>query len=227
MPIEEGYPLTARFRSAITDYRYLLERGYSHSSALRVVGDRYQLDSEQRSMLYRGISPRETARLRRTRLVASVVGAAVAVDCYNVLYTVTNYLYGRPLFICDDGFLRDSGELHQEKPADLDRSVALLFRWTRSEPPAALSLYLDSPVSRSGELALELRRRLEEARIAGTAEAVRSPDHLLKECRTGLIATSDSSVIDRAQVGVADLARKIIESSFEARFISLDATDER
>jgi len=223
--MNEGYPLTAHFRAAITDYRYLLEHKYAHTSALRVVGDRYQLDSPQRSMLYRGISPRETARLRRARIAASVAGAEVTVDCYNVLYTVTNYLYGRPLFICDDGFLRDSGEMHREKPATLERAVALMFRWMRSELPAALALYLDSPVSRSGELALELRRRLAEAHVAGTAEAVRSPDHLLKECRVGLIATSDSSVIDRAQVQVADLARKIIESSFEAHFIALDAIE--
>jgi len=223
--MDEGYPLTARFRAAIADFRYLLERNYSHTSALRVVGDRYQLDSPQRSMLYRGISPRETARLRRARMVESAAGAKVAVDCYNVLYTVTNYLYGRPLFICDDGFLRDSGELHEDKPESLDRAVALLFRVMRSEPPAALAFYLDSPVSRSGELALELRRRLAEARIAGTAEAVRSPDHLLKEHREGLIATSDSSVIDRAQVGVVDLARKVIEGSFEARFIALDTIE--
>ncbi len=221
--MDEGYPLTLRFRDAVADFRYLLERRYSHASALRVVGDRYQLDSVQRSMLYRGISARETARLRSRRRVESAVGQSVAVDCYNVLYTVTNYLFGRPLFICDDGFLRDSGELHENKPEILERAVTLLFRFLRSEPPREVALFLDRPISHSGELALELRSLLAQARIAGTAETVRSPDHLLKERREGLIATSDSSVIDRAQVGVVDLARKVIEGSFSARFIALDA----
>lgn len=225
--MDGDYPVTLPFRAAVADYRYLLERRYANPSALKVVGDRYQLDSVQRSMLYRGISRAEAARRRRSRLVERVAGRSLSVDCYNVLYTLANYLFGRQLFLCDDGYLRDSGELHgeSEKPESLARALALLFGWLAVELPASVDFYLDSPVSKSGELALELRRRLAEASICGSAATVRSPDHALAALEEGIIATSDSSVIDRAKVGVADLARRVLEASFQTRFISLDGIE--
>lgn len=219
-------------RDGVRDYRYLLERGYSEVAALKLVGDRRQLDAAQRSMLYRGVSPRAAAAVRRAKLTTALRGFDIAIDGLNVIYTMANYLYGRPLFIADDGLLRDAGEIHGHDPAPgpgptlgdrVDEAVKLLLRDLGDRSPRRVLVYLDEQVSRSGELASRLRRGLRDARLQGDAQTLHSPDYVLKRVTQGIIATSDSVIIDAARALVFDLARAALREAFGAVFIDIGA----
>jgi len=214
--------LTDAFRASVADYRYLLERGYSDSSALKLVGDRHQLSAVQRTMLYRGIAAGNAARARAAKLVDGARDKELFVDGLNVLYTIANYLHGRALFIADDGFLRDAGELHgRDFPEPGGRPAALLVERLAAEGVSAATFFLDAPVSHSGELARSLRELLEREGIPGDALTVRSADYELKRCTSGIISSSDSAVISAAQCPVFDLARAVLAAAYSPELIDL------
>jgi hypothetical protein len=63
------------------------------------------------------------------RLELSAEGDHILVDTYNVLFTVSNYLLGKHLFLCNDGMLRDAGEMRGRivNKAQFSRSVSLML----------------------------------------------------------------------------------------------------
>jgi len=220
--------VTEPFRRAVSDYFFLVERSYARGSGLKLVGDRYQLNSEQRSMLYRGINgSKETAR-RSSKLIDAVTSLPLHVDGLNVLYTVMNYLYGRVLFVSTDGFLRDAAELHGGGDTQLPKrrdfmrnAIALLLSWLSDQAPSEVVVYLDEPVSMSGELAALLRDELTASNINGTAKTVQSADFELKRVTEAVIATSDSTIIDACLCRVCDVARQILAERFAPDFVDL------
>jgi len=211
-------------RAAVEDFGRLLERGYPRRALLKVVGDRYRLSAELRTVLARGVSTRREAQLRRRKLTRRLRGRIVRVDCLNVLFTIQSYLQGKLLFVGVDGFLRDTAEDHGKSHGGtlVDRCVSLIMSYAALDPPAELVFYVDAPVSHSGQTAQTIRRELDRAGLRGSALVTASPDRMLKEAADCVIATSDSAVIDAAAVRVADLARLILESSFSPDFLRLD-----
>ncbi len=216
--------VTDTFRRALIDYLYLMNRRYSPKSSLKLVCDRYGLDRVQRTVLFRGVTDGETARKRKRMLEYSIEGKEIMVDTYNVLFTVCNYLLGRVLYIANDGFLRDAGEVFGKPLRDrfMEKSVALIFDYFAERKPAVLHFLLDSPVSYSGNLAGELRHRLETISLRGGTEVVPSPDYFLKRAEKGIIATSDSVVLDKTTVSVVDIARLVLEEHYTPSFIRID-----
>lgn len=220
--------VTEPFRRATFDYRYLVEQSYARSSALKLVGDRYQLDSTQRSMLYRGIASSEEISRRVGKLTDEVWGRPLCIDALNVLYTVANYLYGRVLFISLDGLLRDAAEVHgaalgpsPKRGEVLDAAVSLLMEWLARMKPSTIDFYVDEPVSLSGRLAEGLRTMMRSLNLVGTARTVHSADFPLKHAEGAVVATSDSTIIDTTVCPVCDLARHVLEERFSPRFIDL------
>lgn len=220
--------LTDAFCRAAQDYRFLVERRYSRASALKLVGDRYQLTAVHRSMLYRGVASMQEAATRGEKLTDEVQASSLHVDGLNVLYTIANYLYGRVLFVSTDGWLRDAGEVHGEgigPPAKrgtiLANAVSLLIDWLAERRPSEVELYVDEPVSLSGELAAHLRRALSEAKISGTARTVPSADFALKHVVDAVVATSDSTIIDACRCKVCDVAHRILDERFAPQFVDL------
>ncbi|NOX85700.1 MAG: DUF434 domain-containing protein [Chlorobi bacterium] len=216
------FSLSRNFEPAIADYLYLLEKGYPQKSILKMVGDRYQLVSKERSMLYRGVvtgADRDLRKAKKTEKLPS--GAKITVDGYNVIRTMGSYLLGKPVFIAMDGFLRDAAEMHRStlQKKILDRTLELLIAYFGSVRPAEVVIYLDAPVSKSGKLAVRLNELLEQNALTGNALTARSPDHHLKAVSQGVVCTADSAVIDAAQVPVFDLAKGILDSSFHPDFI--------
>lgn len=219
---------TEAFRRAARDFRYLVERSYAHGSALKIVGDRYQLDSTQRSMLYRGIASSEEVSLRTGKLTHEVSGQALCIDALNVLYTVANYLYGRVLFISLDGLLRDAAEVHgaelgpsPKRGEVIESAVALVVEWLSSKRPSRVDFYVDEPVSLSGRLAERLREALRSTNLAGSAQTVRSADFPLKHVENAVVATSDSTIIDASRCPVCDVAREVLAERFAPSFVDL------
>lgn len=220
--------VTDSFRRAAIDYFYLIERSYARGSALKLVGDRHQLNSTQRSMLYRGVASSEQVASRACKLTDRIDSLPVSIDGLNVLYTLANYLYGKVLYIATDGWLRDAAERHGASPGmspkrgqKLAAAVSLMIEWLIERRPARVEVYLDEPVSLSGRLAADLRLRLAGAKLVGTAKTVRSADYALKRVRDAVLATSDSTIIDGGHCLVCDMAHQILACRFAPDFVDL------
>lgn len=199
-------------QKAAEDFRYLLNRGYPRKASLELVGNRYELTFDERHLLHRGVFSEVDSEARQERIVSpeAIKNKDLAIDGHNVLITVEAGLSGGPLILADDGFIRDisglSGSFKKTEVTEkaLQWIVALLKKWG---PRHTLFLF-DAPISKSGILAKELRALLKKENLPGDALAMKVPEKTLIGF-PGLIATSDTAIIDRSEK-VIDLAGNII-----------------
>jgi hypothetical protein len=216
-------PFPDQFWHAAEEYLWIISREYPKRAALKLVGDKFMLSREMRQVLYRGVVPVRAAEARRKKIGNVRKGDLVLIDTYNVLFTVNNYLLGRPLFISNDGMLRDAGEMHGRiinKP-QFSRSVSLMLEVLQMWSGATYIHYLDEPVSYSGRLSIELSKDMVQMEIEGDAHTVQSPDQMLKAEKSDAICTSDGGIIDQYEGRVIDLPRFLLEHYFQAGFPSL------
>jgi hypothetical protein len=137
-------------------------------------------------------------------------GYDLVIDGYNVLITIEAGLSGRPLIFGDDGFIRDISGLSRnfQKTARTAEALQLLLDLLKRVKPRQTLFLFDSPISRSGELAQEVRGCLRRENLSGEALAVRVPEKILIGF-PGRVATSDTAIIDRSHK-VADLAGTVL-----------------
>ena len=199
-------------KDAATDFRYLLARGYPRPEALRLVGNRFQLDRPARQLLHRGVFAPDEAAARRAKLhlLREFGGQGLAIDGHNVLITLECALRGLPLVAADDGFIRDIGQVSRAfKPSPrTDRVLLLLADYLSHQTLAALRVYYDAPLSLSGELARRTGELWAARGLRVEALAVPVPERELAAF-PGPIATSDTALID-AHPLVVDLAGELI-----------------
>ncbi len=215
--------LSGGFFQAVCDYRYLLECDYPQKSILKLVGDRYGLPSYERVMLYRGLAKKQQVKARQKKLLQSIpTHAEVMLDGFNVCRTVGSYLYGNPVFVGMDGFLRDVSELHRKKLKweVLERSIMLILEFLREKDVSLVHFYFDTPISHSGKMCEMTRQKMQELNIVGEAETVFSPDHQLITAESGILCTADSNIIENAKVKVFDLAHQLLLDKFSAQLFS-------
>jgi hypothetical protein len=192
---------------ATADLRYLLGRGYGRISAVKFIGDRHNLNKEQRLLLYRGVYSPELAVAHMKKLVtpATVAGRRLAVDGYNVLITIKGALKGNPVYFCDDGLVRDSSEMHSSaSKEDLSEPLSLTIITLNALQPAATFFVFDRLISRSGELSKQVAQEMRESCAPGGASIATSADFEVLR-RGDIVSSSDSVIIDKAQQ-VFDLA---------------------
>src|SRR5439155_3832987 len=74
-------------RHAVADLSWLMSRGYASPSAVKIVGDRYELTERQRSAVRRCACDDAALSARTSRRVAhgSLAGKTLLIDGYNVL----------------------------------------------------------------------------------------------------------------------------------------------
>ena len=208
------------FLSSASDYLFLLNKGYPETPSVRLVGDRYRLPKEERTMLFRGLCPGRKARERRQKLSESPCASELHIDGYNVLFTILNYRQGRRLFVGSDGYLRDAGGLHgrvgdQDLFAEIAGSV---LEFLRGRGVESAYVYLDAPVSRSGGHAALIRESMAGLGLRGGCEVCASADGRLKALRPDCAATSDTGIIDAMEGRIYDLARDYLEEKYAAEF---------
>lgn len=197
---------------AAEDLRYLLNRGYPRKAALTLVGNRYGLTYDQRHLLHRGVFSHTDSESRKKNKISiqRIRHKDFVIDGYNVLITIEAALSGRPLVLGDDGFIRDISGLsgNFKKTERTEEALQLIFSsLKRAEPRQTLFLF-DSPISMSGALAQEVRSLLRKENLTGNAMAVKVPERVMIGF-PGMIATSDTAIIDRSK-NVVDLAGHII-----------------
>lgn len=210
------------FREAIIDYRYLRDRRYPDKAALKLVSDHHRLSGVQRNCLFRAIFSSADSESRKAKLITAeqVAGRTLGIDWYNVLITVESYLKGYSVFLSDDGLVRDSSGIHGSyRPGKVtEHAITVILAAIDTLKPAGSELFLDSPISFSGDMAEQLRSRLAATlSIPCTVSLYPSADFPLKSFE-GVVATSDSSIIDKSGVRlVFDLPRQVVEKSYSAR----------
>jgi len=214
---------TEDFSHAAKDFLYLVDNQYPRKVILKIIGDRYLLNRTQRVLLGRGIFRKDKVHaraLKRTELIRDVI---LFIDTYNVLFILSNYLLGRIVFIGNDGFIRDAGEvsgkLHREKV--FYEAVGYLLNFLRNSAPAEIHFLIDRPVSFSGELAEQLKTFLNEKQMRGDARTINNPDSELMKVTEGVIATSDSEIMDKTECKICDLAFLILSFRFNPQLADL------
>lgn len=201
-----------RLQQATADLDWLLSRGYAHASALKLVGDRYDLTVRQRVAVARcACSEGQLQRRTAHRLAPeSVAGCAVWLDGYNVLTTVEAALSGGALLLARDETLRDMASMHgsyrkveETRPA-LERIALTLTAWKVAE----CRWYLDRPVSNSGRLKGIIDALAAEHGWPWQVELVANPDRELSATEQ-IVATADSVILDCCQKWL-NLGREVV-----------------
>ena len=204
------------FTKAARDFVYLMNQQYPRKTILKIVGDRYLLNTFQRILLSRGIFTDEEIQKRIRKTVREVGSRTISIDAYNVLFTISNYLLGRIVFVSNDLFLRDAGEVYGKLHKDpvFSRAIDLILRYLKKTGPSCVEFLLDKPISHSAELAGNLRTLLEKEKIPGNAQIDKNPDAVLIRRDIGIIATSDSDILDETELPIVDLAHLVLADSF-------------
>ncbi len=211
------------FTDAITDYFYLLNRGYPEKGSLKIVGDRYCLSGDMRIVLYRGIAAKEKIISRQERITDTIIGKEIHIDGYNVLFTLLNYKLGRLVFISSDNICRDAGSLFGKirKQKDFITTLIQLVNYLALVKPSYVRIFFDSPVSFSQDHRLMADNLLFDKGLDGDVQVVRSADYELKQVTNGIICTSDSAIIDQTKNPVADLSFHLIHHYYKPELLNL------
>jgi hypothetical protein len=204
-------------QKAASDFRYLLNHGYSRKASLELVGNRYQLFSDQRQLLHRGVFSDSDSKSRRKRKISieRIRDKDLAIDGYNVIITIEAGLSGRPLILGSDGFIRDISGLsgNFRKTPKTEEAIRSIINTLKKVRPLHTLFLFDAPISKSGKLAQEVRDYLTRGKLSGDARAVRVPEEILIGF-PGVVATSDTAIIDQSEK-VFDLAGYILNKKIK------------
>ena len=192
-----------------------MDRGYPAASAVRFVSDHHRLTEVQRMVLQRVIIPAGIALSRMDKALSlhEIRGREIFLDGYNCIITSESLLEGFAVYLCDDGFLRDTRGFFRRYRASqrASRPIQEILSLLAEAGTGRAVFLLDSQISRSGELAGEIRGLMAQMSLLGEALCLRDVDRQLKSCRD-IVASSDGIVIDSASEAIdllAEIARRL------------------
>jgi hypothetical protein len=143
----------------------------------------------------------------------------ILIDGYNVLISVDSLLKKEPMWFCDDGYIRDTRYYYSKskQAEDIEESLNFVLKFLSEVHPKSVIFLLDAQISRSGELAGLIRRKMNEYGIQGDARTSKTADFELKMAggdlkRSLIIASSDGIVIDSV-LQVIDIPACLMEKT--------------
>ena len=180
---------------------WLLSRDYAATSALKLVGDRFQLTRRQRLAVLRcacSDTARE-ARAQRQVTVAQMRGQRLEIDGFNVLTTVEAALSGGVLILGRDGCCRDMASMHGSfrRVEETLPALILLGETLQHWRVEGCVWWLDRPVSNSGRLGALFETLGQQRQWPWQARLAADADRELIRAE-GIVASADSVVLDRA-----------------------------
>jgi hypothetical protein len=203
----------ADLRAAVAELSWLLTRGYASKSALKLVGDRYELTERQRLAVARAACPDASLERRAARCLQldEIKGGQLIVDGFNLIITAEAALGGGVLLLCRDNCVRDLSSVHGSYRAvsETERALDLIGDALATLQPAAALWLLDKPISNSGRLAERIRNLATERGWPWRVELVFNPDAEIA-ASPAIAVTSDSNILDRAARWV-NLGRHLLE----------------
>ncbi|HEX4947334.1 MAG TPA: DUF434 domain-containing protein [Blastocatellia bacterium] len=211
----------ASLRAAVADLSWLLSRDYAVNSALKLVGDRYDLRERQRLAVVRAAASDQQVQHRQNTLLplSEVRGQRLVIDGFNLIITLEAALSGGVIIAGRDGCLRDLSSVHgsYRSVTETETAIQLISAALMPYQPAAAWWLLDQPVSNSGWLASRIRDLAAAHHWPWEVEVVLNPDRTI--CESGWIAlTSDSNVLDGVQHWI-NLTQAILDQSMPAAWV--------
>jgi hypothetical protein len=202
-----------RLRDAVSDLSWLRTRGYAEPSAIKLVGDRYQLRQRQRVAVGRCAcaDAKRASREARALPTGEIAGQALFIDGLNVITTIEVALARGVVLLGRDSCMRDMASFHgnYRLVSETERAAEILVSVVDSMLPAEAVVYIDRPVSNSGRLAAILRKAAAMAGSNLQAETADDVDEILKRS-SAVAATADSAILDACD-GWLNLARIAVE----------------
>lgn len=194
--------LDQRLVKAYEDYKYLLNRGYNRKSSLDLVTARYNLSKKERLLLYRCTHSDEEIIQVRSKIDSN--SKRILVDGYNLAITLLSLIYEDEIFLCDDGFYRDLGLGKRKNDPEILDALILISEYLNNLDKDFV-IFLDSQISKSGELAKKLREKEIKVKLVSKTDKM-----LLAEKE--VIASNDFVILSKAEK-ICDILRDIIETS--------------
>jgi len=208
-------------RAAVSDLSWLLGRGYTPVSALKLVGDRGNLTERQRQAVRRAACSDETrARREASRATAEeLAGCFLVIDGFNVLTTIEAALGGAVVLLCRDATYRDIAGVHgtYRKVAETLPALETVASVLGGLAVRRVGWLFDRPVSNSGRVRSLVLQTAAEHAYHWSVDLVDNPDRLLKES-SETIATADSGILD-AGPRWFNLARHVIDTACPSAWI--------
>lgn len=190
-------------RLALSDYCWLLSRGYAEPSSLKLVGDKFRLEQRQRLLLMRSActDTQRTNRLKTSCPPSAVAGRNLSIDGFNLLITVENALSGGLLFVGIDGCYRDMASVHgtYKRVCETQDAIRLVGEALQQLQVGKTLWLLDKPVSNSGKLRDQLIEQAAQNHWDWNVELCQSPDEELKQQKTDVVVSTDSVILDHAE----------------------------
>lgn len=201
------------------DIRSLLRWGYPKFATIGFVSTHSGLSVEERYILTRVIIPpdRIVSRIKKKVACTGLKDRDILIDGYNVILCVDSLLKKEPMWFCDDGYIRDTRYYFSKvkQAENIEEPLDRVLHFLSEAHPKSVIFLLDAQISRSGELAGLIRRKMHENGISGDARTSKTTDFELKT--TGgnpqmsfVIASSDGTVIDSA-LQVVDIPACLME----------------
>ncbi|QDV48195.1 DUF434 domain-containing protein [Gimesia fumaroli] len=201
-------------RRATGDLNWLLTRGYASTSALKLVGDRYELNTRQRLAVARcACGEKEATRRQQHQLpTQDLAQQELWIDGYNVLTSLEAALSGGVILHAHDGCFRDMASMHgsYRKVAETIPAIQILGELMAEWEVATCRWLLDQPVSNSGRLKTMLREISEERGWNWEIDLVPDPDPVLIGSDQ-IVASADSQILNQAERWF-NLARTAIDA---------------
>jgi hypothetical protein len=190
-------------RSATADLSWLLGRGYAMNSSVKLVGDRYRLNTRQRKPIQRCACSESEAKNRRATALSpdQLKGQVLAVDGFNLIISVEAALSGALLFLGRDGCIRDIASIHGSYRSvnQTEAAIELIGTALAELEPESVNWYLDQPISNSGRLKVKLLEKSTEKGWPWQAELAYNPDHVIAAAEAAIALSGDSWVIDNSK----------------------------
>ena len=174
-----------RLRKAHEEIKWLLDRDYKLESIINFVGSRYQFSTRQRDALKRATCSSANELLRKSKEISinDIKGQSLNIDGFNLIINLEVALSGGTLIIGDDGLVRDLAGLRGTyKLIDkTDITLDYIFNFLKSINIESINIYLDSPVSNSGNLKIKIFEYAEKYNLNTSVELVNNADVILEK----------------------------------------------
>ncbi len=189
-----------KLQHAVEHLSWLLTRGYAEPSALKLVGDHFQLAARQRIAVRRAACADQALAARAANCVppAKLAGCHLALDGFNLLTTVEAALAGGVLLCCRDRCVRDMASVHGSYRKVLETQPALehIGTFLATLDVSSVTWWLDRPVSNSGRLRQRIEQTARQHRWQWTVELVPDADRPLQST-SEIVVSADSGILDR------------------------------
>ena len=214
---------------AVDHLSWLITRGYSDKSSLKLVGDRFRLKQRQRKALYRAYCTDHARESRKSKELSlhELRGQTLGIDGYNLLISIESGLAGGLVFECRDGTYRDIASIHgtYRRVEETLPALKLIGKSIRELGIEKSCWFLDQPISNSGRLRHMMLEISEAHDFGWEIDLVNNPDKAIAENQEWVAVSSDGWILDQSSKWF-NLNRYIIDQMPDANVLNLSGKEQ-